>query len=54
MGPAGISRCPIRQRSNETALGLSTKDGGWERFGIFKNRGDCVSYVGTGGENQPA
>jgi hypothetical protein len=29
------------------------KDGGFERFGIFKNQGDCVSYVATGGENQP-
>jgi Tol biopolymer transport system component len=29
------------------------KDGGWERFGIFKNQGDCVSYVATDGENQP-
>ena len=30
------------------------KDGGFERFGIFKNQGDCVSYVATGGENKPA
>ena len=29
------------------------KNGGFERFGIFKNQGDCVSYVATGGENQP-
>jgi hypothetical protein len=25
----------------------------WERFGIFKNQGDCVSYVATGGTNSP-
>ena len=30
------------------------KNGGFERFGIFKNQGDCVSYVATGGENKPA
>jgi hypothetical protein len=30
------------------------KDGGWETFGTFKNQGDCVSYVATGGKNQPA
>ncbi len=30
------------------------KDGGWETFGVFKNQGDCVSYVATGGKNQPA
>ena len=27
------------------------KNGGFERFGIFKNQGDCVSYVATGGGN---
>jgi hypothetical protein len=30
------------------------KKGGWRTFGIFKNQGDCVSYVATGGENPPA
>jgi hypothetical protein len=32
------------------------KDGGWETFnfpGTFKNQGDCVSYVSTGGANPP-
>jgi hypothetical protein len=29
------------------------KNGGFERFGIFKNQGDCVSYVATDGGNQP-
>jgi len=29
------------------------KNDGWERFGIFKNQGDCVSYVATQGDNQP-
>jgi hypothetical protein len=29
------------------------KDGGWERFGIYKNQGDCVSYVATDGSNAP-
>ena len=23
------------------------KDGGWHAYGIFKNGGDCVSYVAT-------
>ena len=36
----------------------STKDncksGGWPDFGVFKNQGDCVSFVATGGKNQPA
>jgi hypothetical protein len=30
------------------------KNGGWRVFGIFKNQGDCVSYVATGGKNPPA
>ena len=31
------------------------KDGAWMNFGgIFKNQGDCVSYVATGGKNPPA
>src|SRR6266542_2039558 len=34
------------------------KKGGWTRFHIdgvtFKNQGDCVSYLATGGRNQPA
>jgi len=29
------------------------KNGGFERFGIFKNQGDCVSYAATGDGNQP-
>jgi hypothetical protein len=31
------------------------KQGGWETFGgVFKNQGDCVSYVVTDGRNAPA
>ncbi len=30
------------------------KDGGWRRYGVFKNQGDCVSFVATGGRNAPA
>jgi hypothetical protein len=29
------------------------KSGGWQSFGVFKNQGDCVSYVATGGKNPP-
>jgi hypothetical protein len=29
------------------------KNGGWQSFGLFKNQGDCVSFVVTGGENLP-
>jgi hypothetical protein len=29
------------------------KNGGWDTFGVFKNQGDCVSNVATGGRNEP-
>ena len=30
------------------------KNGGWKTFAVFKNQGDCVSFVATGGKNPPA
>jgi hypothetical protein len=30
------------------------KNGGWQTFGVFRNQGDCVSFVATGGKNPPA
>ena len=30
------------------------KNGGWRTFGVFKNQGDCVSFVATGGKNPPS
>jgi hypothetical protein len=30
------------------------RDGGWQLFGVFKNQGDCVSFLATGGKNRPA
>jgi hypothetical protein len=31
------------------------KNGGWQNFGTtFKNQGDCVSFVATGGKNPPS
>jgi hypothetical protein len=30
------------------------RNGGWKTFGVFKNQGDCVSFVATGGKNPPA
>lgn len=29
------------------------KDGGWQNYGMFKNQGDCVSFVTAGGNNPP-
>jgi hypothetical protein len=30
------------------------KKGGWRDFEVFKNQGDCVSWVATGGKNPPS
>jgi hypothetical protein len=30
------------------------KNGGWQSFDVFKNQGDCVSFVATDGNNSPA
>jgi hypothetical protein len=30
------------------------KNGGWRSYGVFKNQGDCVSFVATNGKNPPA
>ena len=30
------------------------KNGGWQSYGVFKNQGDCVSWVATNGRNPPA
>ena len=27
--------------------------GGWKNFPQFKNQGDCMSFVATGGKNPP-
>jgi len=29
------------------------KNGGWKTWGVFKNQGDCVSFVATNGSNLP-
>jgi hypothetical protein len=47
---ATITSCaPPRPTSIEQC-----KNGGWHQFDAFKNQGDCVSFVATGGRNRPA
>jgi len=53
-----IAQIPVGY-ATVTFLALPTdanqcKDGGWRAFGVFKNQGDCVSFVATGGKNQPS
>jgi hypothetical protein len=43
------SSCAIEPETKQEC-----KNGGWQIFGVFKNQGDCVSFVATGGRNPPA
>ena len=40
--------------ANRPAVKDFCKQGGWVSFGVFKNQGDCVSWVATGGANPPS
>ena len=50
---------PALKTSREKQSPLPTskaqcKNGGWKNFGTtFKNQGDCVSFVASGGKNPP-
>jgi hypothetical protein len=44
-----ITLSPALPRSKDQCM-----KNGWQTFGVFKNQGDCVSSVVTGGRNQPA
>jgi hypothetical protein len=41
--------------ASEGAVQSQCKHGGWQSFGtVFKNQGDCVSFLATGGKNPPS
>ena len=49
----------VRVNISATLVSLPTSaddcmNGGWQSFSVFKNQGDCVSFVATGGKNLPA
>ena len=55
--PTGLSGNHARVYSmgaNTLSSKDQCKDGGWMSWGVFKNQGDCVSFVATGGRNLPA
>ena len=58
--PAGVGldlNASANLRSGESSRPPLTKDqcknGGWRTVPQFKNQGDCVSFVATGGKNPP-
>lgn len=48
--PLGITAPPPLLPTNADQC----KKDGWRAYGVFKNQGDCVSFVATGGKNLPA
>lgn len=57
LAPAALSRTSPFQQAQVAGQVIEKddcKNGGWRTFNVFKNQGDCVSYVATGGRNQPA
>jgi hypothetical protein len=57
--PSGYTPIPVTTGGitigNATPLPTSKdqcKNGGWRNYGVFKNQGDCVSFVATNGRNQ--
>lgn len=55
IAPAAQSRSGVNFGTTVSVLDLDDcKKGGWAQYSVFKNQGDCVSYVATGGRNQPS
>jgi hypothetical protein len=56
--PMALSRTGLESSLALTVPGLDDADdckqGGWMTYKVFKNQGDCVSYVVTGGRNLPS
>lgn len=55
-GPAGeyyLRFDNVVVTQNVPTSAADCKNGGWESYGAFKNQGDCVSFVGSGGKNEP-
>ena len=57
--PVPCNGCQSQYRWNlgstvEPITKRDCKKRGWKAWPVFKNQGDCVSYVATGGKNKPA
>lgn len=50
---AAVTPPPPPPPSNLPTDKEQCKKSGWETYGVFKNQGDCVSFVATQGKNQP-
>ena len=49
----GSTYTVVDAQASPTSTG-QCKNGGWSSFGVFRNQGDCVSFVATKGKNPPS
>jgi hypothetical protein len=55
LGPDPLWNLVVHDAVPFPAVKDQCKNGGWRNYGTtFKNQGDCVSFVATGGRNSPA
>jgi hypothetical protein len=53
-GCGGIVIDSVSLTQNSAKTKADCKDGGWKNYGtLYRNQGDCVSSVSTGGKNAP-
>ncbi|HEX2038095.1 MAG TPA: DUF642 domain-containing protein [Acidimicrobiales bacterium] len=53
-GCGGVVVDNVSIAQNSATTGAECKDGGWRNYGtLYRNQGDCVSFVSTGGKNPP-
>ena len=52
-GTIRLGDITVRDAPNVPASKQQCKNGDWHNFPDFKNEGQCVSFVATGGKKQP-
>ena len=51
--PAGPRDAFVAKIATQPTSTDQCKNGGWKTFGVFKNQGDCVSFVASKGKKTP-
>ena len=52
--PSSVTVTPLPVRPFLPTSKDQCKHSGWRNYGVFKNQGDCVNFVETGGKKPPA
>ena len=55
MGAMGVNAAILPPPPSEVPVTIDDcKNDGWKNYnGLFKNQGDCVSFIATNGKNEP-